>query len=211
MTLVELSIGLVVTSLVMAALGALWFAVARAWTGAALPQGAALTGNVAVARIESTIRAARHVCRWHPGAADGGATPAASVFFWRADDWGAADRAVQFAELALIEHDPAARRLYLYEALPAAAMTADQRQRASIVPTWAEMSAAGTPAAFKAYDFVRRKVVTEAVTGALFNVPVPTRGARPALEFTLTLSRAGGDARLYGLATMRAPSTRPTY
>jgi hypothetical protein len=208
MTLVELSIGLVVTTIVMGALFALWFGVANAWNTSTSSQGVALTGNLAASRLESTFRAAKFLCQYTVGSADGTTSPAGSVFFWKSDAW-TADGAVQIAELALVEHDPVAKRLYLYEALPTTSMSADQQTRASLRVTWAEVVASGAPATFKGYDFVQKKVLSEAVTGAAFNCPSPKPGSRPSLEFTLTISRPGGNMLVYGGAALRAPTTRP--
>jgi hypothetical protein len=208
LTLIELCIGMLVTTMVLGALSAMWFAVAHAWNSSTASQGVALTGNLAAVRLESTFRAAKYLCQYNVGSVDGKTTPAASVFFWKGDAW-TTDAAVEFGELALIEHDPVTKRLYLYEAMPIALMTADQQTRASIRVTWADLVATGTPAAFKAYDFVQKKVLSEAVSGALFNVPTNRPAARPSIEFTLTVSRPGGDALVYGSASLRAPTTRP--
>jgi prepilin-type N-terminal cleavage/methylation domain-containing protein len=208
MTLVELSIGMVVTTIVMGALFAVWFGVANAWNSSTSSQSVALTGNLAASRLESTFRTTKYLCQYAIGSVDGSRTPVGSVFFWKNDAW-TADGAVQVAELALIEHDPVTKRLYLYEAKPSLAMTADQHTRASLTFTWADLIASGTPAAFKGYDFVQQKVFSEAVKGAAFNCPTPKPGSRPTVEFTLTISRPGGDSLVYGSAAVRAPTTRP--
>lgn len=209
MTLVELCIGMVVTAMVLAALSAMWFGVAHAWAGSTASQGVALTGNLAAVRLESTFRAAKYLCQYTVGSVDGKSTPVGSVFFWKNDAW-TADGAVQIAELALIEHDPVTKRLYLYEALPATSMSADQQTRASIRVTWTDLVASGTPGTFKTYDFVQKKVLSEAVAGASFNVPTSGKpNLRPSFEFTLTVSRPGGDLLVYGTASLRSPTTRP--
>jgi hypothetical protein len=209
LTLIEMCIGMVVTAMVLGALSAMWFGVAYAWTGSTASQGVALTGNLAAVRLESTFRSAKYLCQYTVGSADGKTSPAGSVFFWKNDTW-TADGAVEIAELALIEHDAVAKRLYVYEALPAASMSADQQTRASIKVTWADLIASGTPATFKGYDFVRRTVLSEAISGAAFNVPTSSKpNVRPSFEFTLTVSRPGGDSLVYGTAALRSPTTRP--
>jgi hypothetical protein len=210
MSLVELSIGIVITTLVFGALSALWYAVAETWTKSGSSQSVTLVGNQAMARLEATLRTAKYIIQCNAGSTDGKTTPAASVFIWKADNWiGVADGAVQVAELAVIEHDPASGRIYLYQAIPKASMNADQISRASGVTLWNDLSNPNTLTSFKSFDFVQRSVLSEAVTGALFNARSASSGVRPTLEYTLVLSRAGGSSRIYSLASLRGPSTRP--
>lgn len=208
MTVVELTIGMAITAMVLGALSALWFAVARTWAASAPAQAAGITGNTAASRLEAHLRAAKYVCQYSPGSADGRVVPAGRVFFWKNDDW-TADGVVQFAELVLIEHDAAAKELYVYEARSTTSMSVDQRARASLTPNWAELSSAATVDAFKGFDFIKRKVLSESIVGAAFNVPTIKAGTRPSVEFTLTVSRTGGDSMVYGLASMRSSTTRP--
>ena len=51
MTLVELCIGLVVTTMVLGALSAVWFAVAEAWTSSLAPAPAAIIDEVPTGRL----------------------------------------------------------------------------------------------------------------------------------------------------------------
>jgi hypothetical protein len=211
MTLIELCIGMVITTLVLGALSALWFSVGRTWAKTSAGQNINLTAAQVTARLESYFRSAKYVFQYTAGSVDGVTTPAASAFYWKGDNWiGASDGAVQLAELALIEHDPAARKLYLYQAMPYVSMDAGQRIRAGGVATWADLSLASTRATFKAYDFVQRSVVSESVTGALFGVPATASSTnRQAVEFTLYLVRDSGSALTYSVAALRGPSTRP--
>ena len=210
MSLVELSIGIVITTMVVGALSALWFAVAETWVKSGSSQNVTLTGNQAVSRLEASLRTAKYIFQTNAGSTDGKTTPAASVLFWKADSWTASpDGAVQVAELAVIEHDPASGRLYLYQAIPKASMTASQITRASGVTMWTDLSSPSTLTAFKGYDFVQKTVLSEAITGALFASRSASSGGRPTLEYTLILSRAGTTSRVYSLASLRGPSTRP--
>jgi len=222
MTLIELSIGLLVTSLVMGALASLWFAVARTWGQNTGSQAAALTAAHASGRMEQILRQAQFLIQYRRGSLKP-SQPAqtAQLLFWRRDIWNPksmagqedtdtiADGAAQLAELALIEHNPTDRRLYLYQALPAQKMTLDQRTRAGVVAPWAELTAASTPEAFKKYDFIERQVFCEAVEGAVINIPTWGRAARPGVEFTLGLARGNDHSLVYGTASLRSPTTRP--
>jgi hypothetical protein len=210
MTLVELSVGIVITTLVIGALGALWYAVAETWRKSSSSQNVSLTGNQAAARLEAALRQSKYICQWKAGSIDGLTTPVASAFLWKGDDWnGSPDGQVQVGELALIEHDPAAQRIYLYQAKPYGSMTLDQQIRAGTVFNWSTLSSSSTPSDFKNLDYVQRTVLSEAVTGALFNVPTATTGARPVLEFSLTISRSSGTTLVYSAASLRTPSPRP--
>ena len=222
MTLVELSIGLLVTSIVMGALASLWFAVARTWSQNTGAQAATLTAAHAGGRIEQILRQAQFLIQYRRGSLNP-TQPAqtAQLLFWRRDVWNpkamaakedtdtVADGSAQLAELALLEHDPADHRLYLYQALPAAKMSFDQRTRAAVVAPWSELTASTTPAAFKKYDFIERQVFCEAVDGAVINVATWSRSARPSLEFTLRLARGTDRSLVYGTASLRSPATRP--
>ena len=224
MTLVELSIGLLVTSIILAALSALWYAVARTWSQNTGSQGTTLTAAHANGRIEQIVRHSKYVVQYRRGSLQpSSSTLTAQVLFWKYDGWNPyalrgdedketearPDGAAQMAELALLEHDPESRRLYLYQALPAKIMSLDQRTRAAIVAAWAELTASDMPDTFKKYDFVQRQVFCEAVDGASFNVPSWGRTARPAIEYTLRLARGRDHSVSYGLASLRGPTTRP--
>ena len=149
MTLVELCIGIVLTTLVLGALSAVWFAVAHNWKKGAGTQSVNLTAAQANARLESAFRSAKYIFQCSPGSVDGGASTPGSVFFWRADNWvNLSDGAVQIGELGLVEHDPVAKKLYLYQALPYASMDAGQRVRAGGIATWADLSLVSTKATF---------------------------------------------------------------
>jgi hypothetical protein len=220
MTIIELSIGLIITSMIVAALGAFWFAVAQTWTQNSGLQATTLTASHATARIEQTMREAKYLLQYRAGSLNA-PSPAsgAQVFFWHRDFWNKDDPAgkvqvndgsVQMAELALLEHDPVNRRLYLYEAMSPAQMNPEQQGRAGQTIPWSDLTATSTPAAFKSCDFVRKQVFCEAVDGAVFNIPAWGRTIRPGLEFTLRLSRDGDKSVIYGMVSLRGPATRPS-
>ena len=210
MTLVELSMGLVVTSMVMAALASFWFAVARTWNSSSA-QSASLGGNLAAIRMENAIRQAKYLIQYRAGSVDGAASPTARLFYWAADNWPSArDEAPQLAELALIEHDAVGKRLYLYQAIPWASMSTDQRNRAGGVPSWTELSQTGTADTFKTYDFVTKTVFAEGVAGAMFYVPPESSTTRQMLEHAITTQRGNQNSVEYGTASLRSPTTKPS-
>src|SRR4051794_6419052 len=91
MTVVELCIGMVVTAMVLAALGALWYAVAEAWRSTGASQAVASTANQVTLRLETTFRQTRYIINYESGSLDKGsaATPA-RAFIWRGDFWNRA-------------------------------------------------------------------------------------------------------------------------
>jgi len=215
MTLVELSIGLVITSLVIGALGALWFAVADTWQRTSASQNLALTANQALVRLETTLKQSKYLCHFDAGSTDGSAASPASILIWKGDYWNSggantADGFVQVGELIVIEHDPSSKRIYLYQPISVAAMTATQRTAAATVWVWDDLRKGGTVSTFKKLDYVKKTVMCECVAGMLLNVPSTAASSRPLIEFTLTVTRPQGKLLVYGSAALRAASQQPS-
>jgi hypothetical protein len=215
MTLIELSIGLMITSLVVGALAALWFAVADTWQRSSASQNLALTANQALTRLETALKQSKYLCHVDAGSIDGTATSPASILVWKGDYWNpaganAADGVVQVGELIVIEHDPVAKKIYLYQPIPAASMTSSQRTAASTVWIWDDLRKGGSVSTFKKLDYVKKTVMCECVAGMLVNVPATTASARPLIEFTLSVTRPQGTLLVYGSAALRAASQQPS-
>jgi hypothetical protein len=223
MTLVELSIGLVITALVIGALSALWFAVAETWKKSSSSQGTTLRTAQVVTRLEATFRQARYLCQWTPGSLSDTSVAPASCFIWRSDFWNAAgnvnnandfktqvsDGLAQVGELALIEYDPAAKRVYLYQPKDPALMSVGERTAAGTVWAWSDLSKSSNLTTFKSLSYVQKKVFSEYVGGVEFNVPTTPSLGRPMVEFTLKLTDSGAGTIAYSMATLRAPSAQP--
>jgi hypothetical protein len=219
-----LSIGLLITTMVIGALAALWFAVGEQWRKSSSSQCATLRASQAVVRLEGTFRQSRYLCQYTPGSITDTSVAPASAFFWRADFWNAlgdvtkpsdfktffSDGLVQVAELALVEYDPSAKRIYLYQAKDPAAMDVAQRTAAGTVWAWTDLSKPSNLTTFKGLNYVTRTVLSEGVGAAAFNMPAPKTGGRPLLEFTLKLPRAGGNTLVYSVATFRTPAPKPS-
>ena len=223
MTLVELSIGVAITALVIAALSALWFAVAETWRKSSSSQGQTLRTAQVVTRLEAAFRQARYVCQWTPGSLSDTSVSPASCFVWRSDFWNAAgnvnnandfktlvsDGLAQVGELALIEYDPAAKRVYIYQPKDPTLMSSGERAAAGTVWAWTDLSKSSNLSTFKSLSYVQKKVFSEYVTGAEFNVPPTPSLGRPMVEFTLQLTDSGTSTIAYSMATLRAPSAQP--
>lgn len=224
MTFPELCIGMVVSAMVLTALGALWYAVGETWRTTGASQAVASTANQATLRLEAAFRQTRYVINYEPGSLDNGAaaTPA-RAFIWCGDFWNRAaqksgdfrtplvDGAIQIAELGLVEYDPTAARLYFYRAKDAAALTDVQRDAASEVPTFDRLQKPETRATFKTFDFVERTVLADGVSAFKLGLPALQSGSRPTVDFTMDVARKGSSERLSGTAALRSPSTQPAY
>lgn len=226
LTVVEMTLGMVVTAMVLGALGALWYAVGEAWRSTGASQALASTTNQVNLRLESTFRQARFVINFEPGTLDKGtsATPA-RAFIWRGDFWNRAaqkatppdfktplvDGAVQIAELGLLEYDPVNARVNLYRVKDAAGLTNAQRDAACEVPTFDRLNQSQTRDSFKTLDFVECAVLADGVTAFRLGIPQAQPGSRPVVEFTMDVSRKGTTNRLNGTAALRSPSTQPAY
>ena len=223
MTLLELSIGLLITTIVIGALSSLWIAVGDTWRKSTSSQTQTLRASQAVTRLEGTFRQAKYVCQLTAGSVTDSTAAPASAFFWRSDFWNAAgdvsnaaafvtpvqDNLVEVAELSLVEYDASAKRVYLYQAKDAAAMTSTERAAAGTVWTWADLSKSSNLTVFKGLSYVQKKVLSEGVGAIAFNMPAAKTGGRPVIEFTLTLPQTGGSALIYSVASLRAPAARP--
>jgi Tfp pilus assembly protein PilW len=218
MTLVEMTIGMVVTAMVIGALGAVWYSVAETWRSSSSSQNVSATASQAVARMEGVFREVRYVGVHNAGSLDGSGTPA-SVFVWRGDAWTKntngttkttiPDGIPQVGELLLIEHDPVTKRIYYYEPLPYASLTGTQPARASQDVTGAELDGTTLAASFKTSDLVKQKVLTEGCTGAVFSYRPASGMTGACMEFTLKISRGSGTSMVYGTTTFRCPARRP--
>jgi hypothetical protein len=218
MTLVEMTMGMIVTAMVIGALGAVWYSVGETWKGSTSSQNVSATSSQAVARMEGMFREVRYVGARTAGSLDG-SLAGASALVWRGDTWNknvngstkttVPDGIPQVAELLLIEHDPATKRIYYYECIPQASMNASQLTRASQDVTGAELDSAAMAASFKASDLVKQKVLTESCTGALFGYHAAAGLTGACMEYTLKLSRGGTSSMVYGTTTLRCPSRRP--
>ena len=223
MTLVELSVGLLITTIVIGALSSLWIAVGDTWRKSSSSQTQTLRASQAVTRLEGTFRQARYICQLTAGSATDTTAAPASAFFWRSDYWNAAgdvsnpaafnttvvDGLVEVAELSLVEYDAASKRLYLYQAKDPAVMTSTERAAAGTIWTWTDLSKSSNLTVFKGLSYIQKKVLSEGIAGAAFNIPTPQAGGRPIIEFTLTMPQTGGTALIYSVASLRAPAARP--
>jgi len=200
-TFVELCFGLVITALVIAGLAAFSLAMSTAWQNAGSSEAILLAANQDVRLLDAKIRPCALTGGWQPGSLDGTSAQPAAVLLWTADT--NASSTVNYSEILLIEHDPVAQQIKLYQA-PVPLLVPD------VVYSYATIfSQASFIDTFK--DGLTPTVLCNNVVGAQFYVgPADSATARPFVEFTLTIKAGTQTQVVYGDATLRAPLAVPT-
>jgi len=232
-TIIELMMGISITAMVMAALGAVCMATANGWRQGEFTRSAWISGSGAASQVQRALRDAKYIGYIVPG--DLTATPAvpASVFYWRADDFdGDADGVLQIGEMGLIEFDTTERSLIRYEAKAWSASLSPSEllqlggdpqyhlQRSDLVNN------ASAGAQFKTYltntglgvvTPIARNISAAQFTGIRTDEVTPT--GRSVVQFQLRVERLndatvpggqGGASIERSSVTLRAPTTRPT-
>ncbi len=191
-----------------------------------------ISGSGAASQVQRALRDAKYIGYIVPGNLAASPAVPASVFYWRADDFGgSADGKLQIGEMGLIEFDPDARSLVKYEAMPSSSMNASQLlsaggdaqyhlQRTDLVNN----ASAGSQ--FKTYlnsagvgvvTPIARNITAAQFTGIRTDEATPT--GRTVVQFQLRFERTGdatipggeGGASIErGSVTPRGPTTRPT-
>jgi hypothetical protein len=211
-TLVELSIGLLVTALVLGAVGAFTLSVSRAWENSDEMQSSSLTSSQVTMRLLNELRTVQGI-----GAVISGTTapnvsratvPPAAVLLWKRDgnppNYTDADGRIQYSELEVIEYEPSADKntghsLYAYTATP-------------LIDLQMSRNVFNDPATIGEFKKVatRRRLATN-LDGAKFYV---LNGAstvqRPVFEFALSFVRDKTVTTQYGAVSLRAPATQPS-
>jgi hypothetical protein len=200
-TFVELCFGLVITALVMAGLAAFSLAMSTAWQNAGSSEAILLAANQDVRLLDAKIRPCALTGGWQTGSLAGTAAQPAAVLLWTADT--NASSTVNFSEIMLIEHDPVAQQIKLYQA-PVPLLVPDV--------VYSYTNAFSQPSFIDTFkDGLTPTVLCSNVVGAQFFVgPANSPTARPFVEFALTIKAASQTQVVYGDATLRAPLPAPT-
>jgi prepilin-type N-terminal cleavage/methylation domain-containing protein len=216
-TLVELMMGLVITSLVMGALAALSFAMSRAWSQSESGQSSSISSHQAAIRLQNFLRQAKLVGLVRAGSTNGSMSPGGCAMLWLRDD--NADGKVQLTEIGLIEHDLTQKRVKLYQVKVPSGMTADAYNTANPVTSVAVTDSAA-PENFKALATVWAQPLAGAdpatvnphavrVSGFRIEKTGGTGSQGLALQFTLVLTKDGNQDVSYGAAVLRSATTQP--
>lgn len=210
LTLAELLIGLLVTSLVASAVSAVMVSVGAGWrTGESSVSSSASTGQ-AMARLQRILRTARQIGAVRAGGLTGG-TQDAAVALWKQDANG--DGRIQFSELALIEHslgaDPLESVLRMYDVSFPSTMTLAQKQAADATLVDDCIYDANQITTFKSMTYVRSTVLAGRVMAAQFRRIDGAATVRPRLEYALRFDEGGESVTKYGTTALRTPATLP--
>jgi hypothetical protein len=134
---------------------------------------------------------------------------------WRSDDVTApalqGDHLIQFAELALIEHDPSTRKLWLYRAVFPPEFTSAQVAAANWTSSYDDLIAAGAPETFKALQYVQGVPLATNVRFARIAVRSADAAAAqaPAVDLVLTFEQNGQQTTRMITATLRSADLAP--
>jgi hypothetical protein len=206
-TVVEMSFGLIVTSLVMAAVAAFLLAVGQSWRYSDQVETTSMHAWQATVRLVRTVQDARLIGAVSPGDIFGPTPNPAAVIVWTTDTNG--DGAIQGAECAMVEHDDVQQVLRLYPA--------GQGDATTVLP-WATFT---SPAVLNNFKVGRTsRPIAIGVERVRF-APHGTSGTSlsPSLEYTMKIvARAtnagqedvqGRSVLEYGTCVVRAPARQP--
>jgi Tfp pilus assembly protein PilW len=223
-TLVELIMGIALTTLVMAALSAVCLAVATGWRDAELTRSSWVSGHGASSQLQRTLRDVRYLGYVTPGDLVSDPAVPASIVYWRGDDFGGStDGKIQVGELGLIEFDPATASLYCYRAIPSAQMTPAQLTLAAIEVHHSDLvdSASGASQLKTYFDSgvgIKTTLARHIAAAQFSTVRADEESGRPVVQYELRFEQPenatvpGQTAGLMverGSATLRAPSAKP--
>ncbi len=194
-TFVELCLGLLVTTLVMAAVASFALAAAQSWKHSEQTNSAVIRARQAAIRITRIVQNCELI-----GAVGEPVTVGedpATVILWVQDTNH--DGLIQAAECGMLERDPDERVLKFYP----------PGQGDAVTPLpWLIFSTTGILVNFK----VGRdsQPIARNVDEACFKVYSPSDASRsPSLEFKLTVSDETCSVVEYGACTVRAPAKQP--
>ncbi len=212
-TFVEMMLGMIVTTLVMAAVAALMGAVGRGWVQSEASQtGSNLTSQLAI-RMQRVLRGAKQLGAYRIGSIDGSATEAA-VLIWKADS--NYDGKVQLEEIALLTHqisgdpdDP--NTIRYYELVYPSGWTAAQKAVANItLANNDEIYLDSSIEYFRDLPIVEYTVLARKVTGAEFRRYDSSTTVRPRVEYQVNLLKSGNTSELeYGTVAIRSAAPLP--
>jgi hypothetical protein len=210
-TLMELTVGMIVTGLVVMAISALLSAVAQGWEQSGEAQVTSTYRVQTTARMQKVLRGARQLGAVRTGSTDG-SLAAGAVMLWAADD--NLDNKVQFSELALLVHEggvgtPLGYIAY-YDVSYPSSWTAAQKTAAD-TPALAddEIYNAANIDTFRTLANVNKTILVTNVMGAEFKKIDGVDVTRPTLDYTLKVVKSGLIEFEYGSVSSRTPTTIP--
>jgi hypothetical protein len=219
MTLIELVLGMLVTSLIAAGAASISMAVSRGWRATESSSRTDLVKIRAMAQLQKLFSEAKLTGVWRAGSLVPNNTPA-YVMVWRADD--DMDGKIQLAELALVEHDSTNQRILLYQASFPTSFTAAQKTAANVTMADDCIYDANAATDFKANTYASAGVIAgkvniadpvataTPVTGMVLRPLDSIYTNRPCVEYTVAFGASSGASVEYGSAALRSPALIPT-
>jgi hypothetical protein len=211
-TFVELVLGMAVTALCLCATAAVMAAVGAGWKQQGVSQGTFLVNRQAVMRVQDLVRPAKLIGLVRTGTLASNSSNAACVMLWKSDtSGGAADRQIQFSEIALLQHDRSTNTLKYYSVKYPASLTAAQIAALEKTYKYSDLTSSNAPEDFKALNYVTGQTVATNVTGATFYVsqPLGQSSQLPTFEFQLAVTRDGKGSEVDGSVALRNPDYKP--
>ena len=205
-TIVELSMGLLVVAIILAALAGVAVAMSSGWKATETQDNLQVARRQTSTQIYHNIRSARYIGM---AAADnsnssGGTVlgKGAAVIFWKGDT--NAGTTMYAYQVAVVEHDMNAATLRLYQ-LPQTAAGAMTQFLTS------DVDDSGDADKFKAMNGVTSQVIGRDVSTVTFKLlPVSSTRQRQALEFQIKYKSGDQEQLEYGTATVRGPQAPPS-
>lgn len=210
-TLMELTMGMMITGLVMAATAGLMTAVGQGWQQSESADSNASAASQVHLRLQRILKGARQIGYYRAGSISGAAGFNAAVLFWK-DDVNQ-DGKLQNAELAVIGFqdggDPQdAQTLRLYQIVKS---SVQPDVNAEVDPTdyYKKLYDGAFFTQFMGRPDVAYTVISAGVTAAEFYKSDASTTVRPEFHYVLKLRRGGGTETEYGTAAERVATTLP--
>ena len=196
-TLVELMMGLLVMSIVFAALASLLIAMSNGWTASATQDNLQVARRQTSTQMYTNVRAAKYI----GAASSDNSGQGAAVILWKGDkDPGK----VMYAwQIAVIEHDIPTSTLRLYQ-LPQTASAANAEFKDC------DVDDAGDVDKFKKMPGVTSQVIGRNIGSVSFKMlPITSTRLSQVLEFQIRYKSGDQEQLEYGTATVRVPQAPP--
>ena len=219
LTVIELVIGMTITTMVAGAVAAVLTSVSQGWTHSQDIQTQTSLTTQSLMRVNRVVRDCKQIGATRAGGISGTVTTPAAALIWRADL--NSDEQIQFSELALLEHDPDGdspndiplHAIVWWTVQFPAGWTSAQKAAADSIISDASLYSDAEITAFRNNfsALVKPSVLATDVHKMKLLRIDSSSTVRPALEYVLKfLDDASGDeSTKYGRTTLRAPAKLP--
>lgn len=217
MTFVEMSIAIVILSMISLAVASFSLAVGQSWKDSEsrqLVQLSSQQGRALLGKMVQSSRGSFYVT-------NGGRT----VFFWQYDGLtGDADGNVNFGEMAVLEYNATLQSIIYYQPVKYDTMSGIQQAKALQVLSESDQQSDAVVEMFKGSDWLNtpRPIIgrasavastleTTRVLSCQFTVSRGAAGRVPGLNMTTTIQRAGLQVTAQDFFPVIAPTTAPSW